>query len=322
VPSTAPHTVGTLLRDAAERLTEGGSETPRLDAELLLGHVLRVDRATLLAGPEAGVGADAEREFEGFVERRANGEPVSYIRGLKEFYGLIFTVDQRALIPRPETETLVDLALGRITTMLTAAPRHEDDPLRVWDVGTGSGAIVVALAVESRRRGYARDVRFRATDVSDEALSLAVENAVVHGVADAIEFALTDLTDLTDLPESAADAARADQREEADLDAVDLLLANLPYIPTEVVPTLPAAASFEPVSALDGGPDGLDLIRRLVGSLDQVLGPSGMALLEIGADQAEAVKDVVAARGSGWIAHVHDDLARQPRVVEIVRELG
>jgi release factor glutamine methyltransferase len=308
--------VGTLLRVAAERLAASGSDTPRLDAEVLLGHVLRVDRATLLAGPEARVGADAEREFEGFVERRANGEPVSYIRGLKEFYGLVFTVDERALIPRPETETLVDLALARITTMLTAAPRREDDPLRVWDVGTGSGAIIVALAVESRRRGYARDVRFRATDVSSEALSLAVENAVVHGVADAIDFARTDLTGQ---PER---TAAADQGDEGELEGVDLLLANLPYIPTAVVRTLPRAARFEPVGALDGGRDGLDLIRRLVGSLDHALRPSGLALLEIGAEQPEAVKDVVTAMDSDWMAHVHDDLAGRPRVVEIGRALG
>ena len=109
-------TVGELLRDAATRLTQSGSDTARLDSEVLLGHVLHVDRATLLAGPEAGVGADAAREFEKLVERRATGEPVSYIRGLKEFYGLVFAVDPRALIPRPETETLVDLALARIAS--------------------------------------------------------------------------------------------------------------------------------------------------------------------------------------------------------------
>jgi release factor glutamine methyltransferase len=270
----------------------------------LLGHVLRVDRATLLAGPEAGVGADAANELQQLVERRASGEPVSYIRGLKEFYGLVFTVDQRALIPRPETETLVDLALARIGSMLTAAPRNEDDPLRVWDVGTGSGAIVVALSVESRRRGYASDIRFQATDISADALSLAVENAVVHGVADAIDFATADLT-----------AASGSLRS-------DLLVANLPYIATGEVPTLPVAASFEPVGALDGGPDGLDLIRRLLSSLDDVLRPAGVALLEIGADQPDAVRDAVLAMGKPWSAHVYDDLARRPRVVEVTRVAG
>src|SRR3954453_8657926 len=104
-----PVPVGALLREATLKLARRGSDTARLDSEVLLGHVLRVDRATLLAGPEAGVGADSQREFGELVERRAKGEPVSYIRGLKEFYGLVFSVDPRALIPRPETETLVDL---------------------------------------------------------------------------------------------------------------------------------------------------------------------------------------------------------------------
>ena len=295
-------TVGQLLREAAARLAESGSDTPRLDAEVLLGHVLRVDRATLLAGPEAGVGADAEREFGELVGRRASGEPVSYIRGLKEFYGLVFTVDRRALIPRPETETLVDLALARIATMLTSASRPPDDPLKIWDVGAGSGTICVALAVESRRRGYAGDVRFFATDVSPDALSLAMENSVVHGVADAIEFATADLI------------------EGAKFGPVDMLLANLPYIASSEVPTLPVAASFEPMGALDGGMDGLELIRRLIDQLPQALAPGGVALLEIGADQTDALASHVEQAGGGWTSHIHPDLAGRPRVAEIWRD--
>jgi release factor glutamine methyltransferase len=298
---TASPTIGGLLRDAAARLTQSGSETPRLDAEVLLGHVLRVDRATLLAGPEAGVGPERAHEFEELVERRASGEPVSYIRGLKEFYGLAFTVDPRALIPRPETETLVELALARISEALTSAPRSESTPLVAWDVGTGSGAIVVAIAVECRRRGYGGDVRFRATDASAEALALAVENAVAHGVADAIDFATADLTDAPD---------RA---------PVELLLANLPYIPTGELPTLPVAASFEPVTALDGGYDGLDVVRRLIGQLPSTLTAGGVALLEIGSDQAHAAQAAAGALGEGWQSVIHDDLGGRPRGLEVRR---
>ena len=298
-------TVGQVLRDAAVRLTQSGSETPRLDAEVLLGHVLRVDRATLLAGPEAGLGADHAHEFERLVERRVRGEPVSYIRGLKEFYGLAFVVDPRALIPRPETETLVDLALAHIAARLTAAPREPGAPLSVWDVGTGSGAIAVAIAVESRRRGYVSDVWLRASDVSRDALGLAVENAVVHGVADAIEFEVADLTDITDSTDS--------------LDAVDLLLANLPYVPSAMMPTLPVAASFEPRSALDGGTDGLGVIRRLIAQLPAELDPTGEALLEIGGDQADAVQAMVAELGESWSSAVHRDLGGSARVIEIRR---
>lgn len=305
-----PLTVGTLLRAAAETLRASGSQSARLDVELLLGHIIRADRTALLAAPEAPVGADDAQSFSELVTRRSKGEPVAYIRGLKEFYGLVLSVDRRALIPRPETELLVELGLDRLHLLLTERLRPEDHgPLVVWDVATGSGAVCVALAVESRRRGYAADVRFRATDASPDAIALATENAVAHGVADAIDLAVADLTDLTDQPSlSGATAA-------------DLVLANLPYIPTAVVPTLPVAASFEPVLALDGGIDGLDLIRRLIGQLDGAVQEGGGVLLEIGADQGEAVQAAVAADLPGWEVALHADLAGLPRVAELQRGL-
>jgi HemK-like putative methylase len=146
-------------------------------------------------------------------------------------------------------------------------------PLLAWDVGTGSGAIAVALAVEVRRRGYANDVRLLATDMSAAALSLATENAVAHGVADLIDLAVADLTDGVETR------------------PVDLLLANLPYVPASTVPELPIAASFEPVNALDGGDDGLDLVRRLIGELPTALAAEGVALMEIGAGQESTVEE-------------------------------
>jgi release factor glutamine methyltransferase len=299
-------TVSALIREGTDSLRDSGSETARLDAELLLGHVLRADRATLLAIPEAPVGADHATNFWELVERRATGEPVAYIRGIKEFYGLALAVDRRALIPRPETELLVELGLERLRRMLTERARPRDaEPLLAWDVATGSGAVCVALAVESRRRGYAPDVRFRASDVSADALALATENAVFHGVADMVDFEVADLADL-------ADGAAFDRSARA-----NLLLANLPYIPTATVPALPIAASFEPVLALDGGPDGLDLVRRLLSQLGGVLAQDGVALLEIGASQAQEVKDAVATAIPGWNVTIHDDLAGLPRVAEI-----
>jgi len=301
-----PSTVADLLRGGGQRLAAAGSESPRLDAELLLGHVLGVGRATLLAAPESGVSPTQEALFDGLIERRASGEPVSYIRGLKEFYGLVFSVDERALIPRPETETLVDLALDVIAARLTGAPRSTDArPLLVWDVGTGGGAICVALAVECRRRGYGRDVSFRATDISADALALATDNAVAHGVADSIAFAKADLADLADL--SGADPA-------------DVLVANLPYIPSAAVPELPVAASFEPRIALDGGPDGLEVIRRLLAQLPAALVGDGAALLEIGADQPVPVSQAAAATLPGWMQMLHHDLAGQWRVFVLVRK--
>src|SRR5688572_14249320 len=263
-------TVGSLLREAGQKLSDAGSVSPRLDAELLLGHVLGVGRATLLAEPESPVSEAQSEVFEGLIERRARGEPVAYLRGLKEFYGLALSVDERALIPRPETETLVERALALIAERLTGAPRPADaKPLLVWDVGTGSGAISVALAVESRRRGYGGEVTFRATDISPDALALATENAVAHGVADRIAFAVADLVDLPDA------------------EPVDILTANLPYVRSDELPQLPVAASYEPTVSLDGGADGLTLVRQLVAQLPVVVLPGGVALLEIGTDQAD-----------------------------------
>ncbi|CAN5812092.1 peptide chain release factor N(5)-glutamine methyltransferase [soil metagenome] len=291
-----------LLRSAGRHLGEAGSESGRLDAELILGHILGVSRVTLLGAPEASLSAGQQAAFETLVERRVQGEPVAYIRGIKEFYGLALAVDPRALIPRPETELLVDLGLARIGQLLTSVPRAEDaKPLVVWDVGTGSGAIAVALAVECRRRRYTDEVRLRATDASAEALGLATENAVAHGVADMIDFARADLTALPNAG------------------AADLIVANLPYIPSAAMLSLPAAAHFEPPSALEGGPDGLALVRRLLAELPAALGSHGTALLEIGHDQADAVGEAAAVALPGWPIEVHVDLGGHPRVVQIER---
>ena len=145
---------------------------------------------------------------------------MAYIRGLKEFYGAAIVVDDRVLIPRPETETLVELAVARIRADLTSAPRPaEAGPYLVWDVGTGSGAIAVAIGLELRRRRYGDAVRFVVSDISPEALTVATINAVAHGLADLFTFAQGDLTDVLPAPRP-----------------VDLLVANLPYIPTGHIP--------------------------------------------------------------------------------------
>ena len=147
----AGRTTGALLREGAELLLAAGSETPRLDAEVLLGHAVGVGRTVVLAHPEAPVGADAARRYRADLERRATGEPVAYLRGIKEFYGLAFEADARALIPRPETELLVELARPRSCAGSVPSPdpsgRRRSDRGR----GTGSGAIAVALAVSLRR---------------------------------------------------------------------------------------------------------------------------------------------------------------------------
>lgn len=295
-------TVRELLDGAVARLRESGSESARLDAELLLGFALDTDRTAIIAHTDAPVGDGAAARFAALLDRRAAGEPVAYIRGVKEFHGLAFGVDPRALIPRPETELLVQLAELEIARRLIAAPRPQDAPkLRVIDVGTGSGAIAVTLSVLLRRRGMADDVDITAIDASEDALQLARENAVAHAVGDRIEFKTSDL-----LPDTTA--------------PWDVVLANLPYVRSDTVPVLPVAASFEPAAALDGGPDGLRVISRLLAQLPAGMAGDGAAFLEIGGDQADETAALVAERLPRWSCEIERDLGGLPRVA-IVRRI-
>ncbi len=291
-----------LLRIGAERLAASGSGSPRLDAELLLGHVLRTDRAGLLAHSQALVGDASRDAFEAAIRRRELGEPVAYIRGFREFHGLALATDARALIPRPETELLVDAAVGEVVARLTASPRPPGAPaLRVADVGTGSGAVAIAILAALRRRRMADQVLVIAIDASDEALDLARENAVGHAVADRLVFVSADL-----LPPY-VDPPYA------------LVCANLPYVPSGDLAGLAAELAFEPQQALDGGPDGLDVIRRLLDQLPAALAADGVALLEIGADQGDAIVGEASTRLPGWPVTVTTDLGGHPRLARIAR---
>jgi release factor glutamine methyltransferase len=296
-------TTGALLQEGTDRLRASGSETARLDAELLLGHAAGVERTAILAHPEAPVGVDAARRYRAGIDRREAGEPVAYIRGLKEFYGLAFHVDRRALIPRPETERLVELAQAEIMRRLSLA-RRDRAPLRIVDVGAGSGAVAVALAASLRGRGAAEAVDILAVDVSGDALDLARENAVSHAVADRIRFAEADL-----LPGGSGESASG----------FDLVLGNLPYVRHGAMATLPRATTFEPAIALDGGIDGLEIVGRLLARLPEALAADGLALLEIGADQGDAIVALVGDRLPGWRCAVEVDLAGLPRVARISR---
>ena len=301
MPAPDSLVLGSRVDEAAARLRASGSESPRLDAEILAAHTLGIDRTGVLAHPETCLSSAEGALLEESVARRAAGEPVAYIRGLKEFYGLAFAVDRRVLIPRPETELLVDLALGLIVERLTLAPRPEGSaPLRVADVGTGSGAVAVALAVALRRRGMLPSVDILATDVSADALAVALENAVAHAVADRVRIREADLLPSEELP-------------------FDLVAANLPYVASAEMPSLPIAARFEPALALDGGADGLDPLRALVLRLPAALAPSGTALLEIGADREAGARAAAAASLPGWRGEVHPDLVGLPRILEVGR---
>ncbi len=293
-------TTGALLTEGAERLRASGSETPRLDAELLLGHAVGVGRTVVLAHPEAPVGADAVRRYRADLERRAAGEPVAYLRGLKEFYGLAFEVDARALIPRPETERLVELAEAEVMRRLGAGPRGRDRRCGSPTSGPGAARSPSPWRSSLRRLRALEAVEFVLTDISPDALDLAKENAVGHAVADRMTFVEGDL-----VPPGLA--------------PFELVLANLPYVRHDAMAGLPRATSFEPALALDGGADGLEVIGRLLASLPDVLAPDGLALLEIGADQGEAIVELVGSSLPGWRCTVEPDLAGLPRVARVVR---
>ncbi len=287
--TTARTSIREAILHASGRLRQAGSPTPRLDAELLLGHVLGRKRAWLLAHPEV------ETETEGFdplVERRAGGEPIAYLRGFKEWHGLRMRTDRRALIPRPETELLADAAAEEVGRRLVAGP------VVAWDVGTGTGAVAIVLALRFTDAIRTRRLTLIASDISPEALALARANADDHGVTGAIDLVEADL-----LEPVVAGAARP-----------DVVVANLPYVATAEVDERHGSLGFEPRLALDGGPDGLDLLRRLCEELLARAAPGATAFLETGFDQAAAVH---ALAPPGASVTVVPDLAGLDRVVRV-----
>jgi release factor glutamine methyltransferase len=300
--STPPTVVGVALARAVDRIEASGPESPRLDAEILLAWILGVDRSILLAHPEAPLSDGHVERFHAALDRREAGEPIAYIRGMKEFYGSIISVDPRVLIPRPETEALVGIAVDRIRRDLTETIRPDDvGPYTVWDIGTGSGAIAIAIANDLRRRRYDDAVRFHLSDASDDALAVALVNVVSHGLADRLTLAKGPLDDALSRPEG----------------RVHMVVANLPYIPTSALDDLPVAVRFEPAQALDGGADGLDLIRGLLPRLPVFVRAGGVALLEIGSDQVLGVEAAASEHIRDWSMTVLPDLSGAARVVQL-----
>ncbi len=279
-----PKHIGELLRDTAARLEGGGLEEARLKTEHLLSDLLGCRRLELALRASDTLGIVPLREFTRRTRRLEAGEPVQYILGTTDFLGRTFKTDSRALIPRPETELLVEQALAEVARAPAAA-----------DVGTGSGCIVISLAL-ARPEG-----RYLATDISAAALELARENAQALGAADRIRF------------------VRADGLNGVPAASLDLVVSNPPYVSTAEWEQLPRdIRDREPRAALDGGADGLAVIRRLLPAARAALRPGGALLMEIGEDQAERVLSL--ARSAGFAdPAVRKDLAGHDRIFRGIR---
>ena len=278
--------IKTALADARALLQQKNIELPRLEAEVLLAHVLNCSRAALYAHAGRELPPESAHKFSSLVEKRAGGMPTAYLIGKKEFMGLEFKVNPAVLIPRPDTELLVETAVHLL--------RHADtdQPLMV-DVGTGSGAIAVSTAC------FVSRLKVQATDISPEALAAAKENAAFHGVSGRVQFLEGNL--LEPVLNSAAPRT------------VDLIAANLPYVPSGDICGLAAEVRCEPILALDGGGDGLDLYRLLSPQAEKLLKPGGHLLMEIGPGQGEKTLKLAAA--PQWQSKLYCDLAERERLV-------
>ncbi|MFO0611065.1 MAG: peptide chain release factor N(5)-glutamine methyltransferase [Polyangiaceae bacterium] len=261
-----PWTIARVLAWAADDLRQRAAETPRLDAEVVLAHVLRTTRIALVTDATRPLSAEELARYRELHKRRRAGEPVAYLVGEREFYGRPFRVDRRVLVPRPDTETLVTVALER-----TAARALH---VRALDLCTGSGCVVITLAKERPTS------HFLGTDLSEDALAVARDNAARLGALPWLGF------------------QRADLFEGLRVAPLDLITANPPYIPDGDLPGLSVSIrAFEPTMALVGGSDGLAIANRIIAAAPGHLSEGGVLAMEIGAGQASDVKRAFEARG-------------------------
>lgn len=286
------HTILLLLKKSADHLKSRGSTTPRLDAELLLAEVLGVNRIDLYVNFEQPLTETEVDRYRELVRRRAGGEPVAYIMGRAYFRNLTLKVGREVLIPRPETEHLVDIALNMLKS------REWRRPPALLDLGTGSGAIAISLAAEFP------DAEVTATETSGDALKLAGENVRTAGVAARVVFVQSDMFEQLD-----------------PVDTYDLIISNPPYVADGEWDSLPRdVREFEPRRALSGGLDGLDFYRRIAAEGPQFLKPGGSLILEIGHTQGPAVTSLLEATGRFAEVGVEQDYAGIDRVVIASRE--
>ncbi len=286
-------TVGSIFGNAVDRLRSRDPDGARYDATLLLAHVLARDPAWLLAHDDAPLAEPDRARYEAAVARRLSGEPVPYITGTAGFYGRAFAVDANTLVPRPETEALVEAVLESV--------RHSTrpGPVQICDVGTGSGAIAVTLACELPV------AQVTAVDVSPEALAVARRNAESHGVVARVRFVLGDGLAAAPVP-----------------GGYTCVVANLPYVRTGELPQAPDPTSFEPRLALDGGADGLVLYRALLRDAAGGLAPDGTLVMEAGPDTVPALATLARAAFPNRDVSIGLDYAGLARLVTLGRSAG
>ncbi len=282
-----------VLDSTAARLATV-SDSPQLDAQVLLAHILDKPRTWVMAHPESVPDQGSVSILEPLIRRLEAGEPLPYVLGRQEFFGLDFEITPDVLIPRPETELLVERAVAWL--------QGSSDRRTVADIGTGSGCIAVCLAL------HVPGVRVLGTDISRPALQVALSNAHKHNVADQIDLVECDM-----LPPHIPGLS-TDQH-------FDMVCANLPYIPSNTLRDLPVYGR-EPTLALDGGPDGLDPFRKLLGLVTEWMAPGGRILLEIEATQGAAVVSLAYDAFVAASIHLHRDLAGRDRLLEIQFPMG
>lgn len=300
MPRTEPWTIKRVLDWTSGYLERKGDEHPRLSAEWLLANVCGLSRVELYVNFDKPLEAGELDAMHAAIERRAAGEPLQYVTGEMPFRHIVLKCERGVLIPRPETEVLVDAALEGVD----AAAEKSDEgagPVRVLEVGTGTGCI--ALSIASERPG----ALVTATDLSPRAVELAARNREALGLEEAVDVIECDL----------ATGVSPDL-----MGSFSVLVSNPPYIPTQVLrDEVPAeVADFEPELALDGGDDGLDVFRRLVELAPEALAPGGMLAVELFEGALDAAADLVRAQGGWGSVEVREDLTRRPRVLVAVRE--
>ena len=278
-----------VIQDTHRKLEAAGIPDARLEAEVMVMNVMRMARQSIFAEQEAEVSQQQQTAIDSFMERRFDREPLAYILGQREFYGITVMVTPAVLIPRPETEGLVEHAL------FMALMGMESTELTIADVGTGSGAIAINLAI------HLPAAKIFAVDVDDAVLDVASFNIRAHGVPDRVSLAIGDLMDAVPEP-------------------VDLIVANLPYIPTDRIPMLQLEVQKEPRLALDGGPDGLDLVRRLLIQAEDKLTKHGIILLELDPEQVPVVQELALKHFPDGSTSVEQDLAHLDRILAIYRQ--